>query len=120
MTAPGRLVAGGCSRVSRECLRDNGLSFLLNSSQMILAEEALGVNLVDFFGARRARREPPILRDHLNPANRAAVSGRCGQNCSIFSPATSVVWMSAGDNLLQCGLLFLSGGSIDTFVNRVP
>jgi len=47
---------------------------------MILAADALGVNLVDFFGTRRARREPAILADHFDSANRVLVSGSRGQN----------------------------------------
>ena len=47
---------------------------------MVLAEEALGVNLINLLRARRTGREPAILCDHLNSANRVAVSRSFGQN----------------------------------------
>ena len=47
---------------------------------MLLAEEALGVDFVNFLGARRARRKPTILRDHLNSTDGICVPRRGGQN----------------------------------------
>ena len=61
MTNPSAVQLPRCSGAPCERVRDNGLSFLLDASQVVLAEEALGVNLVDLFRARRARGEPAIL-----------------------------------------------------------
>ena len=60
--------------------RDDGLGFFLDLSQVVLAEEALGVNLVDLFRARRTRRKPAIFGDHFDPSDRTAVSRSGGQN----------------------------------------
>src|SRR3989338_6794818 len=38
--------------------------------------KALGVDLVDVFGARRPRSEPATLADHLDAANRRAIARR--------------------------------------------
>lgn len=64
------LAAGRCSGAARERFRNNCLGFRLDSSQMVLAEKALGVNLVNLFRTRRARRKPAILCDHFNSCGR--------------------------------------------------
>ena len=75
---------------------------------MILAAEALGVNFVNLLGAGRTRREPAILRDHLDSADGVAVSGSRGEN---------LLDLFAGDfgdadigrrQFLQGGLLFVA------------
>ena len=47
---------------------------------MVLAEEALSINLINLFCPRRACRKPAILCDYLNSADRVAVSRSCRQN----------------------------------------
>ena len=55
---------------------DDRLRFLQDLLQVIRAREALAVDLVDVLGARRPRREPAALRDHLDAADRRAVARR--------------------------------------------
>src|ERR1700693_4406379 len=120
MNPPCSLAASHCSRAPRERLRSNCLGFLLDPSQMVLAEEALGINLVNLFRARRARRKPTILCDHLNTANRVAVSGSCGQNLlDLFASNLGYADIGWGQSL-ECAFLFRRGGSIHAFVNRIP
>ncbi len=64
----------GCCRAPCKRLLNNGLSFLLNLLEVALPKEALGINLVDLFRAGRTGREPAVLRDYLNAANRVAIS----------------------------------------------
>src|SRR5689334_19294467 len=60
----------------RERGGDYRLRFGLHSAQMLSAPVALGVDLVDVFGARRPRGKPTTLGDHLEPADRSAVARR--------------------------------------------
>src|ERR1019366_1700589 len=58
---------------------DHHLSLLLDDPQVILAAEALRVDLIDLLGAGWTRGEPAIVRRYLDPAKRRAVAGRNGQ-----------------------------------------
>ncbi len=86
---------------------------------MILAEKTFGVNLVNLFGTRRARRKPAILGDHLDSADRVAVSRSGGENLlDLFAGdfgGADVGW----GQFLERGFLFRRGGSVDAFVNRI-
>src|SRR5690606_12419854 len=72
-------VARGCDTARRprasssgERLRDDRLRLRDDGVQVVLAAEALRVDLVDVLGAGRARREPAVLGDDLETADRAA------------------------------------------------
>src|SRR5476651_1553029 len=56
--------------------RDQGLGLALDPMQVILAHEALGVDLVDLFGAGRTCGEPALVRRYLDPADGGLVPGR--------------------------------------------
>ena len=60
---------------------DGGLRVMLDLLQMIVAEEAFRIDLVDILGPGGPRGEPSILGDHLDPADRLIVAGRAGQFC---------------------------------------
>src|SRR5580692_11703916 len=47
---------------------------------MLLAAEALGVDLVNFFRTRRPGCEPSVLSDYLHPTDRLAVSWSVSQD----------------------------------------
>jgi len=59
------VLSGHVTRSRAERLRHQRPSLLLDPPQMLLAREALGVQLVDVLRARRPRREPPVLRHDL-------------------------------------------------------
>ena len=75
--APASRSAHERSAVQRCC--DDVLRLLLDPRQVLGAAEALGVDLVDVLGARRARGEPAALGDDLQPAQRRPVAGRLGE-----------------------------------------
>src|SRR5260370_31100119 len=119
MTPPRVLAASRFSGAPCERLRNNCLGFFFDASQMFLAKEALGVNLVNLFRTRRARGKPAILCDHLDSANRVAVSLSCREN--LLDLLTSnfgngdVGWGQSHEGRF----LFRRGGSIDPFVNWI-
>jgi len=59
----------------RKDLADRRLRFVLNLLQMRFAAKAFRIDLVDVFGAGGPRREPAIVGDHLDAAERLAVAG---------------------------------------------
>ena len=66
-------------------------------SQVILAAETLGIDLVDVFGAGRARGKPAVLGDDLDAADRRIVAGRAREHALMGSPAISVIRTCCGD-----------------------
>src|SRR5580704_3974627 len=86
---------------------------------MVLTEEALGVHFVNLLRARRPRRKPPILCDHLDAAKGVAVSGSCGESpLDLLAGQFGDVDIGCRQ-FLQHGLLFPSGGSVNAFVDRI-
>src|SRR5450759_2072303 len=59
---------------------DDGLCFLQDLIQMIRPVETFRIDLVDVFGPGRPRREPAVLRAHLDAADRRAVAGSLVEN----------------------------------------
>src|SRR5271163_1805100 len=86
---------------------------------MVFAEKALGVNLVDFLRARRARRKPAVLGDHLNPTDRAAVSGSSRENLLDFLARDFARVDVIRRQSLKSGFLLECSGSLDALVKRV-
>src|SRR5580700_3143974 len=86
---------------------------------MVLTEEALGVNLVDFLRARRTRCKPTILGNYFDSPDGIAVSRSSGQN--LLDRLTSnffgvnVGRRQSGQN----GFLFGRSRSIDAFVDGI-
>ena len=66
--ATGAVYAGGSG--SRQNLADECLGLFEQPVEVALAEEALGVELVDVLGAGRAGGEPAVVVDDLEPADR--------------------------------------------------
>src|SRR5487761_103079 len=65
---------------------DDRLRFLHDALQVIGAAEALGVDLVDLFGARWPRGKPAAFRDHLDAADRRAIAwGGAEDTCDLFA-----------------------------------
>ncbi len=64
-----------------ECGVDDRLRFALNHLEMIGPDKAFGVNLIEVFRARRARREPAILRHDFEPTDRSRVARSHCQFC---------------------------------------
>src|SRR3954468_22470332 len=60
--------------------RNDFLGFVLDSLQVLFAEETFGVDFVDLFSAGRARGEPAIRGHNLDAADRSAVAGRGGED----------------------------------------
>src|SRR5215467_2406035 len=58
----------------RHCGADDSLRFGNDHFEVALVAKALAVDLVDVFGARRARRKPPALRHNLEPTDGGAVA----------------------------------------------
>ena len=113
------LAARRCVRAPSERVRNDCLGFFFDASQMVLAEETLGVNLVNLFGTGRARRKPAILCDHLYSANGVAVTGRRGQNLlDLFAGNFGSPDVGRGQ-LLKRGFFFRGGGRLNAFVNRI-
>src|ERR1700676_4856999 len=86
---------------------------------MVLTEETLGVNLVDFLRARRTCCKPAIFGNHFDPSNWIAVSRSGGQN--LLDRLTSnfgSVNVGRGQSC-QSAFLFGSSGSIDPFVDGI-
>ena len=59
---------------------DQHLSFFNQPVEVLVADEALGVDLVDVFGARWARSEPSVFGHDLQAANRLMIAGGMAQN----------------------------------------
>ena len=68
--ARGRGRARARARASCQCPPDDGLRLLDDPLEMVVAEEALGVDLVDVLGPRRSCREPAVVGHDLEPADR--------------------------------------------------
>src|SRR4029079_1685042 len=68
--------ASAARRGSCDGAVDDRLRLLQDPLQVVGAGEALGVDLVDVLGARRPRRVPAALGDHLDAADRRAVARR--------------------------------------------
>src|SRR5208282_3618827 len=86
---------------------------------MVLTEETLGINLVNFLRARRTCRKPAIFGNDFNSSNWIAVSRSGGQNlpdrlAGNFSSANVGRRQSC-----QSNFLFRRGGSVDAFVNWI-
>src|SRR5690606_10398459 len=65
---------------SSDRLSDDRLGFGLYLLHVLLADEALGVELVLGFGARGTGSEPAVFGHHLQPADALAVAGRARQD----------------------------------------
>src|SRR5580692_11941865 len=112
------LGSGLLGAASQRC-RNNGLGFFLDPSKMVLTEETLGVNLVNFLRARRTCCKPTFLGDHFDPSNWIPVSRSGCQNfldrlTGDFS-SVNVGWGQSCQSGFLCGC----GGSIDAFVDGI-
>src|SRR5208282_1627654 len=86
---------------------------------MVLTEETLGVNLVDFLRARRAGCKPAILGNHFDSSNWIAVSWSDGQN--ILDRLTSNFGSVNVGRRQSCqsGFLFGRSRSVNAFVDGI-
>src|SRR4029077_4234978 len=86
---------------------------------MVLPEETLGVDLVDFLRARRTRSKPAVLGNHFDTSNWITVSrSGCKNLLDRLSSNFSSVNVGRGQSC-QSGLLFGRSGSIDAFVDGI-
>src|SRR2546430_8898339 len=74
-----RLEASRTAPLILERLVDGGLGLLLDLPQVGFAAKTLRVDLVDVFGAGRARGKPSALGNDLDAAERLTVSGSGGE-----------------------------------------
>ena len=68
------------SSARRQRRVDDALRLADQAAQMRIVMKALGVNLVDVLGSRRARREPAAARGDLHAADRRVVARRLRQD----------------------------------------
>ncbi len=94
------------------------LRFFLDSFQVVLTAEALGVDLVYIFGARWTRGEPSAFCDHFNAADWIAIARRGGQDVLDFlARQFGQAVISCGDNLARAARCSaLAGASIRSYV----
>src|SRR5215210_8683758 len=88
--------------------------------QPLLAVEALRVDLVDVLRTRRPRREPAMLGDDLEPADRRTVPRRLRQNGLDRLPRELVALHLLGRQPLEHVLLLRAGGDVGALVGRAP
>ena len=87
--------------------------------QMSLTLKALGVNLVDLFGARRTRRKPSALGDHLDSADCRTVARRDGQRVENLLAREFAINQLRRRQLFQNFLLCQRRGRVDALINRI-
>ena len=63
---------------------DNYLCFLLDSAQVGLASEALGVNFIDVLGTGRTRGKPAALSHNFHAADARVIARRFGEDSLDF------------------------------------
>src|SRR5580692_2431651 len=86
---------------------------------MVLTEETLGVNLVDFLRARRTCCKPTVLGNHFDSSNWIAVSRSGGQNLlDRLSGDFSGVKVGRRQSR-QSSFLFGRNRSVDAFVDGI-
>src|SRR5258708_4652284 len=84
--------------------------------QVILTLKALGVNLVNLFGARRTRRKPSALRDHLDSTDCRPVAWGNSQSLENFLACEFARVEFFRRELFQNVFLRECRWSVDTFV----
>src|SRR5260221_4779100 len=84
--------------------------------QVILTLKALGVNLVNLFGARRTRRKPSALRDHLDSTDSRSIAWCNSQSLENFLAREFARIQFFRRELFQNVFLRERRGRIDTFV----
>src|SRR5688572_11567583 len=101
---------------ARQRPADDLLRLADDALQPLLAVEALRVDLVDVLGAGRPRREPAVLRDDLEPADRRAVAGRLGQHGLDRLAGELVALHLLGREPLEHVLLLRARGDVGALV----
>src|SRR5262249_20785296 len=128
--AGGARGSGADAIASQSCHRDQSLDtpknrfyrrtgLLLDPRQVLGAAEALGVELVDVLGARRARREPAAVGDDLDAADRIAAAGRRGQDSAHRLPGELADIDVLGGDAAERRLLGGRGVDVDALVDRL-
>ena len=90
---------------------DDLLGFVLDGFELVGASEALGVDLVDVFGAGGAGGEPAVGGGDFEAADGAWLPGASVRMAVIFSPARVSTLMSAAVSLPSldfCSLVALA------------
>jgi hypothetical protein len=83
---------------------------------MVLAAEALGVDLVDLLGPRGTGGEPAVLRHHLEAADGGAIAGGVGElGEDRFADELGGGHLLGGQGLEDL-LLLAAGGGVDAAV----
>src|SRR5690606_6782135 len=87
--------------------------------QVVRSPEAFRINFKDIFGTGRARREPSIFSDNLDPADRRMIPRRLGENTPYLFTGQirgmDLLWRKFS----QQPFLFPGGGCIDAFNDRM-
>src|SRR5437899_3753698 len=112
------LSCAGMSCRSGEDACDHLLRRLLDLPQMVLAAEALGVDLIDILGARWPRREPAAVGSYLDPAEALAVAGRGAERGEDRLAGELGGAEAIGRQLLQHGLLLRRRRRVDPCAER--
>ena len=84
---------------------------------MIRSPKALGVNLIDVLGPRRARGKPAACGRHLQPADGSVVARRASENGFYFFAREFGDPDFPGREFSQQFLLFRRGRCLDAVIN---
>ena len=98
---------------------DDRLRFLLNAGEMILALEALGIDLVDIFSPGRTSGKPATLCNNLDAANGIAIPWSLGQYGEDLLAGKVRRLDASGVQLLERRLLLNVRGSPGAVVKRI-
>src|ERR1019366_6873818 len=102
----------------REQSRDRVLRFPLYPLQMLIIPETFGINFINVFRPGRPRGEPTVLRDHLDPANRRAVTRSGIQDRAYWFTGELPHAKLLGREILQQRLLRGCRRRVDPLVER--
>ena len=90
------------------------MSLFLDLSEVLCADETLGVDFAHIFSTGRTRREPTFISDDLQAADRCAIAGSLGEFASNLRACERISFEVFGSQFAERGFLFGRGGRIFT------